>query len=84
MDERLSFEPVNLAGSGNAEARLVFFDRKLVAVVAKLDDTNEELSGHWYAEAIFNGLEPMREKTFATFEHVSSYMLARLTSQHRK
>jgi len=74
MPDRVTFQPVKVAVSGEAEGRLAFVDGKLVAVLIKLDVTQNELEGRWYAEAAFNGLERMSEHTFEDLAAVAAWI----------
>lgn len=76
--QRTTFEPVEIATSGQSEARLVFFDRKLVAVVSLLDEENDEFAHQWFADAAFNGLESMLHQTFTSLDEVADWIEKRL------
>jgi len=52
----------------------VFFNGALVAVLVKLDATHDDLEGRWYAEAAFNNLERMEERTFETLDEVAEWI----------
>lgn len=78
--ERTTFQPVDIATSGQTEARLVFFDNKLVAVVSLLDDEHDDFSNLWFAEAAFNGLESMLYQTFPSLEEIARWIEKRLAS----
>ncbi len=79
--ERITFQPVVLATSGQTQARLVFFDKRLVAVVSLLDEGNDEFANTWYADAAFDGLEQMEDQTFEKLEDVARWVDDRLTRQ---
>ncbi len=76
--ERTTFRPVKIAASGQSEARLVFFDEKLVAVISLLDEENDEFSHQWFADAAFNGVEQMQYRTFSSLEDVARWIESRL------
>ena len=76
--ERTTFRPVDIATTGQSEARLVFFDKKLVAVISLLNEENDEFANQWFADAAFNGLEPMQHQTFASLEDVVRWIETRL------
>lgn len=78
MPDRVTFQPVKVAVSGQTEGRLVFIDGKLAVVLVKLDVNQNELEGHWYAEAAFNGLERMSEHTFQDLRAVAAWIDAHL------
>jgi hypothetical protein len=71
------FQPVEVAVAGQTEARLVFVDGKLAAVLIRLDAAQNELAGRWYAEAAFNSLERMSEHTFRDLPEVVAWIEAR-------
>ena len=52
----------------------MFFNGALVAVLVKLDATHDDLEGRWYAEAAFNSLERMEERTFETLDEVAEWI----------
>ncbi|MET0279403.1 MAG: hypothetical protein ABW198_13825 [Pseudorhodoplanes sp.] len=76
--ERTTFQPVELRISGQSEARLVLFDKKLVAVISLLNDDNEQFANHWYADAAFEGLEHMEDQTFESLQDVVYWVEKRL------
>jgi hypothetical protein len=78
MPDRVTFQPVKVAVSGDTEGQLVFVDGMLVAVLIKLDVNQHELEGHWYAEAAFNGLERMSDHTFQDLPAVAAWIAAQL------
>jgi hypothetical protein len=74
MPDRVTFQPVQVAVSGQTDGRLVFVDGKLVVVLVKLDKTHNDLEGRWYAEAAFNSLERMSEHTFQDLQAVAAWV----------
>ena len=78
MTDRTTFQAVDLATSGQTEARLVLFDNKLVAVISLLGEENDEFANKWYADAAFNGLERMQGQTFERLEDVARWVDDRL------
>ncbi len=76
--ERTTFQPVEIATSGQSEARLVFFDSKLVAVISLLDDEHDEFALLWFADAAFNGLESMLHQIFSSLDDVANWIEQRL------
>ena len=74
ISERTTFQPVEIATSGQSEARLVFFDSKLVAVISLLNEEHEEFAHQWFADAAFNGLESMLHQTFTSLDEVVSWI----------
>ncbi len=78
ISDRTTFQPVALAAAGQSEARLVFFDDRLVAVVSLLDGDNDEFSNLWFADAAFNGLEHLLHKTFTSLDDVARNIESRM------
>lgn len=72
MASRTTFQPVILNGLG--EASLVFLDGALVAVVSKLDSSQEDLEGRWFPEAVFDAPFEMNRLTFGDLEEIASYL----------
>lgn len=70
----ITFQTVRVHVEGQTEGRLVFFGGALVAVLVKLDETHDDLEGRWYAEAAFNSLERMEERTFQTLDDVAEWI----------
>jgi hypothetical protein len=68
------FQPVKVAITGQSDGRLVFLDGNLVAVVTRLDHTNDDFSGRWFAEAHFDGMEDIQDQTFGSLEEVQAYI----------
>lgn len=80
MPDRVTFQPVEVAVSGQTDGRLVFVDGKLAVVLVKLDVIQNELEGRWYAEAAFNGLERMSEHTFQDLRAAAAWIETQLGS----
>lgn len=72
--DNITFQTVRVHVEGQTEGRLVFFNGALVAVLVKLDATHDDLEGRWYAEAAFNSLERMEERTFETLDEVAEWI----------
>jgi hypothetical protein len=47
---------VIVADEDGQEGRLVFRNGQLIAVLALLSESHDELAGHWYVEALFGTL----------------------------
>lgn len=80
MPQRTRFEPVRIRSEGQSEARLVFFDERLVAIVARLDADQGDFARLWYSELALNGLDPMRHEVFDDLESVALYVEQRLAA----
>lgn len=74
MPNRVAFQVVKVAISGQSDGRLVFIDGDLVAVVTRLDQTNEDFAGRWFAEVHFEGFEEIQDRTFGSLEEVEAYI----------
>jgi len=80
MVEKIQFEPVATWVHGAEEARLVFVDGKLSAVVVRLGDGYGDLAQSWHAEAAFNGFERMCETTYPDLDAIEKWLEWHLTS----
>ena len=74
MPNRISFQSVRVAIAGQSDGRLVFVDGDLVAVVTRLDDTNEDFAGRWFAEVHFEGIGDIQDRTFGSLDEVEAYI----------
>ena len=74
-NEKISFQPVKVRVDGQSGGMLVFADGALVAVLVRLDEAHGELEGRWYAEAAFNSLERMDERTFESLGEASDWIV---------
>lgn len=63
----MEFQPVKVAtGSADEDGRLVFHDRKLIAILVRLDDPDHGPAvGQWSLEAGFNGVDSAKPPLFA-------------------
>ena len=82
MPGKVTFRSIKVLASGQSEGRLAFAGEKLAAVLVLLDGTHNELSGRWYAEAAFDGLERMQEKTFDDLDDAAGWIEARLSESN--
>jgi hypothetical protein len=63
----LSFQTVELdADTPDRDATLAFRDGRLLAVLSRLSDMHDDLTGHWYVEATFGDLPGGQPQTFVT------------------
>lgn len=74
MPHRINFQPVKVASPGQTDGRLVFVDESLVAVVTRLDDTNDAFAGRWFAEAQFEGMRDIQDHTFGSLDELEEYI----------
>ena len=67
--------------TGSDEEGLLVFDddRRLVAVLTRLSDQHEELSGHWFLEAGFGHADARNQPTFADIEGAQDWIMQRLS-----
>jgi hypothetical protein len=63
---KLRFETVSIANLEDQDARLVFADDRLVAVLSRLSKAQGERAGHWFTEALFGPIS-LRDRDQATF-----------------
>ena len=81
MPGKIKFHPVKVLTSGQSEGRLAFAGDTLAAVLVLLDGTHNDLNGRWYAEAAFDGLERMQEKTFEDLDAAARWIEAQLSEK---
>jgi hypothetical protein len=75
----IKFERVTLHNDlGDEEGMLVFWNNRLIAVVSRLGQMHESLTGRWFLEAPFCALPADLPHTFANLEEVE----VRLSSVH--
>lgn len=76
----LFLQPVRVATGSDEEGMLVFTDdQRLVAVLTRLGDQHEELSGRWFLEANFGRLDGLHHLTFADLDAAQDWISERLT-----
>jgi hypothetical protein len=80
MTCRIRFDPVDTWIHGSDEARLVFVDDKLGAVVVRLGQSYGDLADSWHAEAAFNDFERLTDTTFPTLDAIERWLAGQLAS----
>ena len=66
---RLSVQPVQVATGSDEEGLLVFDDDgRLVAVLTRLSELHDKLSGHWFLEVGFGRIDGPNHPTFTDIE----------------
>ena len=81
----LFLQPVRVATGSDEEGLLVFADdQRLVAVLTRLGDQHEELSGRWFLEAGFGRLDQPHHLIFADLEAAQERMSERLARQQKQ
>lgn len=80
MRPSVQFKPVDTVVHGVDDARLVFIDGKLGAVVVKLGDVFGDLAHSWHAEAAFNSFERMSEKTFPDLNAIEKWIVKQMAT----
>jgi hypothetical protein len=69
----LVFQNTKVAHVDTKEARLVFWNEELVAVVSKLGPLHGRLESHWFIECAF-GLPTKGADTFSSLETLTAYL----------
>lgn len=71
----LELQPVRLAsGNDDTEARLVFVDGGLIAVLVHLSDAHGDLAGMWFLEAWFGLTYRLNQPTFASLDEAQAWI----------
>ena len=79
---RLFLQPVRVATGSDEEGMLVFADdQRLVAVLTRLGDQYEELSGRWFLETGFGQLEGPDHPSFSDLDAAQDWISQRLARQ---
>jgi hypothetical protein len=68
------FEEITLDTDLDFEARLVFRDNRLAAIVSRLSEFHDEFSGHWFVEAVFDGKLRTRTDVFPDLTDVEMWV----------
>jgi hypothetical protein len=78
----LTLQPVRVA-TGSDEEGLLVFDRelRLAAVLTRLGEQYDGLSGHWYLEAGFGRLDRPDHPTFADLEEAQRWINRHLANE---
>ena len=71
----LTFQSATLdSDSPDREAKLVFRDDRLLAVLSCLSDIHPDLAGQWYIEAMFGDIAPPLQQTFRTLAEFEAWV----------
>lgn len=70
----IRFEPILLASADDCDARLVFQEDRLAAIVSRLGDLHDGLAGYWFVEAVFDGVPRPRADPFPALDDVASWI----------
>jgi hypothetical protein len=74
----LTYQDVSLDNdTPDRDAKLVFRDGNLLAVLSRLSAMHGELAGHWFIEATFEGPSTPSLPTFETIEHFEQWLASR-------
>lgn len=81
----ITYDPVQVLIDGHdSEGRLIFADKKLSAVIVRLDGESHapEHKGRWHLEAGFGKCDPrVAPPTFSTPEEAGAWVRRRLTGE---
>ena len=76
----LFLQSVRVATGSDEEGMLVFDeDHRLAAVLTRLSDQHDGLSGHWFLEAGFGRLDGPSHPTFADLDEAQDWIGQRLS-----
>ncbi len=74
-----TLQPVRVANGSDEDGLLVFDkEQRLLAVLSRLGEHYDGLSGHWYLEAGFGRLDARDPPTFADLEEAQEWIGQRL------
>ena len=77
----ISLKPVQVATGADGDGMLVFdHDQRLVAVLTRLSEQHEELSGRWFLEAGFGRVDGPLHPTFADLDSAQAWIGERLAA----
>jgi hypothetical protein len=71
----IRFEHVTLDSTEDSQARLVFRDDRLAAIVSQLGALHDGLAGQWFIEATFDSVLPPSPAPFATLDEVEAWIV---------
>ena len=74
----IRLQPVRLVSRDDDEARLVFAEERLAAVLVRLSKLHGDAAGRWFYEAGFGPLDGPDHPTFADLETAQKYIRTRL------
>jgi hypothetical protein len=75
-----TLRPVRVGNGSDEEGLLVFTDeQRLVAVLTRLSQSYEGVTGDWYLEAGFGPLDGPTHPTFANLDEAQGWISKRLT-----
>jgi hypothetical protein len=75
---RLTLQPVRVATGHDEEGLLVFAEDRLVAVLVRLTEEHDDLTGQWFLETGFGPLDGPSSPTFADLEAAQEWIGQRL------
>jgi hypothetical protein len=80
---RFTLQPV-LVGNGSDEEGLLVFtqEQRLVAVLTRLSEQYEGVTGDWYLEAGFGHLDGPNHPTFADLDEAQGWICKRLAGRY--
>lgn len=79
-----ALQPVRVATSiGGEEGCLLFSDGHLLAVLVRLSDGYDDLSGSWFLEHGFGAVDGPAHPTFADLDAAQDWIEARLANRNR-
>ena len=79
----LTLQPVRVGNGSDEEGMLVFNGgQRLVAVLTHLGDQYDSVSGHWYLETGYGGLEGLGHPTYADLNAAQEGIRQRLARMH--
>lgn len=74
---QVSVQSVDLALTEDRDGRLVFMDGALVAVLVRLSDLHDGLSGSWFLEAAFGLMNVTEHPVFPTLDAAQAWVVQR-------
>lgn len=80
-----ALQPVRVAtGVADEDGCLVFENGRLVAVLVRLSDEHENLSGKWFLEHGFGRLDGPTHPTFENIDAAQDWLETRLSHRERR
>ncbi len=74
----VTLQPVRVeTGSQDQEGCLVFIDQRLAAVLVRLSDQHDDLTGHWYYEHGFGPFDGPSHPVFGTLDAAQDWIKQR-------
>ena len=82
IHSNLKLQPTKVAINDSEEARLLFWNEDLVAVVSRLGPLHQDLEGFWFIEAVF-GLETKGSVIFPSLDAVATFIVTLCANEQR-